>query len=259
MDIAYRVLADHGRCLTFALAEGLTPSNEGRGYVLRRICRRALRFGKEVLRGELDGKFLSSICDSVVDEFGEDFPEVKENRERVLTLVEEEELSFKTLLSRGMKYFEETIVPKNSVSGKDAYFMYDTLGFPLDLTALMAKDRGLAIDELGFDKEMEKQRDRSRKAGKKKEGSAVEGNFVLEASETSYLQDVLGLSFTDDTDKYGQFDVDTFGSVKAIFDGKGNFLDEVEVDFDVGLDDGEVSNATQRNATQRVLKQFHLK
>ena len=233
LDIAYRVLADHARALTFSIAEGLTPSNEGRGYVLRRILRRAVRYGKEVLGADLDGDFMSSICDSVVAEFGNDYKELREGQKRVREILSEEELAFNTLLARGIKFFEEEVTVKGEVSGSDAFFLYDTLGFPLDLTKLMASDRNLEVDVEGFENEMEKQKERSRRAGRKgKEGSVnIVGNFVLEAAQTSTLKNELGVEITDDTDKFVLGDVDTFGTVKAIYDGgSGIFVDNAAVD-----------------------------
>ncbi|MFW6335817.1 MAG: alanine--tRNA ligase, partial [Phycisphaeraceae bacterium] len=168
-NIAYRVIADHIRCLTFALTDGATPSNEGRGYVLRRILRRAVRHGRQTLG--VNEPFLHKLVQPVVNHMGEAFPELKKNgnADRVASIIEDEEASFHKTLDRGIALFEQAADnAKNSskdgrrVSAEDAFTLYDTYGFPLDLTQVMAEERGMYVDVKGFEKLMEEARERSR-------------------------------------------------------------------------------------------------
>jgi alanyl-tRNA synthetase len=167
-DNAFRVIADHIRSLVFAVTDGATPSNEGRGYVIRRILRRASRFGRELGMHE---PFLYKLVPVVVDCLGEAFGEIKERADYVSTVIESEEASFGRTLDRGIDIFDtaaerarksgEKIIP-----GEDAFQLYDTYGFPLDLTQLMAAERGLKVDKAKFDELMELQRERARAAQK---------------------------------------------------------------------------------------------
>ncbi|MEX0741549.1 MAG: alanine--tRNA ligase, partial [Phycisphaeraceae bacterium] len=162
IDTAYRVIADHARCLTFAIADGAMPSNDGRGYVLRRILRRAVRYGRQNL--EIDDLFLYRLVQVVVDQMGDVFPELKDDPDHIATVVREEEESFGRTLDRGIELFERAAdsATDKRISGEDAFRLYDTYGFPLDLTTLMAQERGMDVDERGFDDQMEKARKRSR-------------------------------------------------------------------------------------------------
>lgn len=167
-DNAFRVIADHIRALSMAITDGATPSNEGRGYVIRRILRRAFRFGREL---GLHDPFLFKLVPAVDDCLGEAFPEIKARRDYVATVIESEEASFGRTLDRGLEIFtdaaDKAIKTKNkTISGDDAFQLYDTYGFPVDLTQLMAQERGLKVDTAGFDKLMEQQRSRARAAQK---------------------------------------------------------------------------------------------
>ncbi|MGI5829124.1 MAG: alanine--tRNA ligase [Bradymonadia bacterium] len=162
---AYRVIADHIRTLTFAISEGQPFANDGRGYVLRRILRRAVRFGRTL---GFEGPFLHRISQTVVDEFGGIYPEivmVAKQCQEVLRI--EEERFFKTL-DRGIARFEDIADrSKNSmITGKDAFVLYDTFGFPFDLTQIMAKERGMQVDEQGFLDALQEQRMRSAESAK---------------------------------------------------------------------------------------------
>ncbi|VAX40930.1 Alanyl-tRNA synthetase, partial [hydrothermal vent metagenome] len=143
-DMAYRVIADHIRTLTFAITDGAVPSNEGRGYVLRRILRRGVRFGRQMLNAQTG--FFSELVPVVVETMGEAFPELRKNPEQVIEIIKEEEESFGRTLDRGIKRFEEAAAANTSITGPDAFQLYDTYGFPLDLTVLMAEERGLTVD-----------------------------------------------------------------------------------------------------------------
>ncbi len=167
-DNAFRVVADHIRALTFAITDGATPSNEGRGYVIRRILRRASRFGREL---GLHEPFLYKLVPAVGDCLGEAFPEIKARADFVSTVIESEEASFGRTLDRGLEIFNEAAdkaqASKNkTITGEDAFQLYDTYGFPIDLTQLMAQERDLKVDTIGFDDLMEQQRSRARAAQK---------------------------------------------------------------------------------------------
>ncbi len=167
-DNAFRVIADHSRALVFAITDGATPSNEGRGYVIRRILRRASRFGREL---DLHEPFLYKLVPVVVDCLGEAFPEIRERADYVATVVQSEEVSFGRTLDRGLELFTAAAgraakMPAKTISGDDAFQLYDTYGFPIDLTQLMAGERGLRVDIDRFDELMEQQRERARAAQK---------------------------------------------------------------------------------------------
>jgi alanyl-tRNA synthetase len=165
-DNAFRVIADHIRALVFAITDGATPSNEGRGYVIRRILRRASRFGRELGMHE---PFIYKLVPIVVDCLGEAFGEIGERADYVSTVIEAEEASFGRTLDRGIEIFagaaERAQESKDKViTGDDAFRLYDTYGFPLDLTQLMAQERNLKVDTARFSELMEQQRQRARAA-----------------------------------------------------------------------------------------------
>jgi len=170
VDIAYRVIADHVRCLTFALTDGAVPSNEGRGYVLRRILRRAVRYGRQYLG--VHEPFLCKLVPVVVEAMGHAFPELKDKPERVADLVRDEEESFIKTLDRGIALFEEAAersrqAASTSISGEDAFKLHDTYGFPVDLTEVMARERGMTVDTAEYERLMEAARERARGAAGK--------------------------------------------------------------------------------------------
>ncbi|HAK60699.1 MAG TPA: alanine--tRNA ligase [Nitrospiraceae bacterium] len=165
-DISYQVIADHLRSITFLLSDGILPSNEGRGYVLRRIIRRASRYGKLI---GIDKPFLYGLTAVVVDEMRDAFPELVDSREHVakVTLLEEER--FATTLDSGLALLNETVAKlkgrgSKSIPGDILFKLYDTYGFPLDLVADMARDMNLQLDEAGYQRAMEEQRNKARAA-----------------------------------------------------------------------------------------------
>ncbi|MEX1139301.1 MAG: alanine--tRNA ligase [Bacteroidota bacterium] len=163
-DVAMRVVADHIRTLTFALGDGALPSNEGRGYVLRRILRRAARFGHNL---GLRQPFLHRLVPTLVKTMSGSFPEIREKEQHIQTIVQGEEEGFSATLDRGLELFEEVAKKlkkqnRKVVDGDDAFRLYDTFGFPFDLTQLMAKEAGVSVDEPGFVRLLEEQRKRSR-------------------------------------------------------------------------------------------------
>jgi alanyl-tRNA synthetase len=162
----FKVIADHAKACTFLISEGVLPSNEGRGYVLRRILRRAVRFGRTL---GIDEPFLHLVAGKVVDMMGKAYPELKERRNFVARVVKSEEERFVETLYSGLKIAEEmadqTIKQGHTVlSGADAFKLYDTYGFPLDLTMDLAAERGLKVDREGFDRAMDEQRKAARLA-----------------------------------------------------------------------------------------------
>lgn len=165
-DIAFRVIADHARCLTFALTDGAVPSNEGRGYVLRRILRRAVRFGRQQL-GMRD-PFMYRLVDTVAEAMGEAFPELRKNPGRVKDLIKDEEVSFGKTLDRGIELFDEAAKrggTANTIAADDAFKLHDTYGFPVDLTRVMAEERGMTVDVAGFEKLMDEAKEQARAGG----------------------------------------------------------------------------------------------
>jgi alanyl-tRNA synthetase len=169
VDTAYRVIADHIRTLTFAINDGATPSNVGRGYVLRRILRRAVRYGRQMLGAKTS--FFSQLVPTVVERFGGAFPELKKDPHRIAAIILDEEESFGKTLDRGIKLFAEVAdaaKATSTISGSDAFKLYDTFGFPIDLTVLMAQERGLTVDMEGYEREQARAQEVS-KAGPTKD------------------------------------------------------------------------------------------
>jgi alanyl-tRNA synthetase len=156
---AHRILADHGRGMTFLAADGITPSNEGRGYVMRRVVRRAVHQGGRI---GLESPFLARLAEVVIEQTGEAYPELREHKDEIRAVLEGEEERFSETLARGLKLFEE-IAADGEISGDEAFRLHDTYGFPLELTQELARERGLPVDEDGFRELMEQQRARSRK------------------------------------------------------------------------------------------------
>lgn len=167
-QIAMRVIADHIRTLTFAIADGALPSNEGRGYVLRRILRRASRFARKL---DVHEPMIYKIVPTLVETMGDVFPEIKQNQKQVEEVIKSEEESFGETLDRGLEIFDSIIKRLKSenstvISGDDAFKLYDTYGFPVDLTELMAREIGFSVDKKRFEELMEDQRERSRETKK---------------------------------------------------------------------------------------------
>jgi alanyl-tRNA synthetase len=186
IDIAFRVIADHIRTLSFAIADGIIPSNEGRGYVLRRVLRRAVRYGRTL---DFHEPFFFKLVDVVAKTMGDVFPEVRANKSRVQETIKREEEAFNKTLDRGIRIFEDYVnqaaiireaTPNASgpfrFQGEWAFALYDTYGFPLDLTELMARERGMIVDVKLFNVCMETQRNAAR-AAQKKETISMAGNF----------------------------------------------------------------------------------
>ncbi|MBW6535234.1 MAG: alanine--tRNA ligase [Mariniphaga sp.] len=176
-DIAMRVIADHLRAVTFAIADGQLPSNNKAGYVIRRILRRAVRYGYTFLN--FREPFIFRLVEVLKNSMGDAFPELRAQQQLIEKVMKEEEESFLRTLSTGIKLLDEIIFKtKNEnniqISGNEAFVLYDTYGFPLDLTALIARENGVNVDEAGFSKAMEEQKNRSRNAAQLETGDWVE-------------------------------------------------------------------------------------
>jgi alanyl-tRNA synthetase len=159
-DIAFRVLADHARCVSCAIADGILPSNEGRNYVIRRILRRGILYGKKL---GLPAGFFEQLVGPVVESLGEVFPELKQQQDMIRRVIRSEEESFGRTIDRGLQIFNRAAAG-GSIAGAAAFELYDTYGFPLDMTQLLATERGLSVDIAGFETAMARQRDQSRAA-----------------------------------------------------------------------------------------------
>jgi alanyl-tRNA synthetase len=168
---AHRILADHGRGMTFLAADGVSPSNEGRGYVMRRIIRRALLQGSRV---GLDSPYLSQLADVVIEHMKGGYPELEQHRSEIQSILTAEEERFGRTLERGMRLFEEVAQAGGDISGEEAFRLHDTYGFPLELTRELARERGLGVNEEEFTKLMAGQRERSRAAISKDDKQAAE-------------------------------------------------------------------------------------
>jgi len=166
INIAMRVIADHIRAVSFAIADGQLPSNNGAGYVIRRILRRAIRYGFSTL--EIKQPFMHKLVDILVIEMGDTFPEIINQKSVIRNVIKEEEISFLRTLELGLKRIDQIVneVKTGTVDGPKAFELYDTYGFPIDLTALILKENNLDLDIEGFKAEMEKQKERSRSASK---------------------------------------------------------------------------------------------
>ena len=167
-DISIRLITDHIRSVTFMVSDGIMPSNEGRGYVLRRLIRRAARHGR--LLG-IDGLFLAKLSETVINESKDGYPELDEKREFIFKVLSQEEEKFNKTIDQGLEILgqmQERMEQENvkELSGADAFKLYDTYGFPLDLTQEILEEKGFTIDEAGFAAEMEEQRTKARKARK---------------------------------------------------------------------------------------------
>ncbi len=173
-DVAFRVVADHARSCTFAIADGILPSNEGRGYVIRRILRRAARFGRKLGQAE---PFLYKLVDVLAEQMGSAFPEVAKRRVQAAQTIHEEEIAFNKTLDRGLDLFERAAgrTKGKSLSGEVAFELYATYGFPVDLTQVMAGERGMSVDLAGYEQEMNRHREISAGAAGQFQAAAIIG------------------------------------------------------------------------------------
>uniref|UniRef100_UPI004028C4E9 alanine--tRNA ligase n=1 Tax=Candidatus Cryptobacteroides bacterium TaxID=3085639 RepID=UPI004028C4E9 len=164
-EVAMRVIADHIRAIAFSIADGQLPSNVKAGYVIRRILRRAVRYGYTFLG--FDEPFLCALIPQLVSDMGEAYPELGRQQKLIESVIREEEMSFLRTLDRGIRLMDDYVAKNAStktISGEDAFVLYDTYGFPIDLTELIASEKGYTVDMEGFAKELQKQKDRARNA-----------------------------------------------------------------------------------------------
>jgi alanyl-tRNA synthetase len=199
-DRALRILADHGRAMTFLVADGVVPSNEDRGYVLRRIMRRAIREGRKI---ELDPGFLNRYADVVVELMGGQYAELREQRENVRKWLEAEEESFGRTLEQGSRLLEDLIVRAQQsgaegISGEDAFRLHDTYGFPIDLTLEIVAEHDLGVDEAGFEANMSEQRERARaSSGRDRDREGLRERAVAFAGAAGFRTEFVGYETTD--------------------------------------------------------------
>jgi alanyl-tRNA synthetase len=187
---AHRVLADHARGMTFLVADGVTPSNEGRGYILRRVIRRAVQHGARI---GLETPFLARLAGVVIDRMGAVYPELAQHRDEIAEVLSGEEERFGQTLATGMKLFEE-VAARGAISGEDAFRLHDTYGFPLEITRELAGERALPVDEDEFVRLMAEQRERSRAAASGGAGLERAAEFAREAG---FATDFVGYEKTD--------------------------------------------------------------
>lgn len=160
-DVSLRIITDHARCVSFLISDGVIPGNEGRSYVLRMILRRALRHGKIL---GMDLPFLYKLVDVVVENYGEAYPDLVKNKQKIIDTIKKEEERFAKTLDRGYKMLDEFIEGKKDIDGESAFKLYDTYGFPFELTKEIADENGLRVDEEGFKTAMQEQKDRAKAA-----------------------------------------------------------------------------------------------
>jgi len=181
-DIAMRVISDHIRAVSFAIADGQLPGNSGAGYVIRRILRRAVRYNYSFL--DIKEPYLFSLVAMLADRFADVFPELAAQKEQVARIVEGEEKSFLNTLENGLSRFEALETMDKQIDGQDAFELYDTYGFPIDLTRLLAEEKGWTVDEAGFEKALAEQKARSRKDAQKAVG---DWNTVCQGDEVEFV------------------------------------------------------------------------
>ena len=238
--VGHRAIADHVRMLSFSIADGVLPSNEGRGYVARRILRRAARFGHCMGREE---PFLSSLVGTVVELMSEAFPELVEKQTHIEKVIEAEEIGFNETLDRGLEQFGNIVndLSGKTISGKEAFKLYDTFGFPVDLTVQMAREKGLSVDIEGFDKAMGEQRTKARS----------EGKFNLDVSHKEWTTITKG----DDSEFLGYNDLSSESTIRRYHCTNGTvlmILDQTPFYGEQGGQVGDTGSLTGHGFTIRV-------
>ncbi len=241
-DTAYRVVADHIRTLCFAISDGAIPSNDGRGYVLRRVLRRGVRYGQQIL-GAKPG-FFHKLVPTVVGMFMDVYPELEHKEAFVTDVIKEEEMSFNATLSKGLRAFHKRATEIENgdgprvVPGPDAFFLYSTMGFPLDLTQLMAEERGFTVDVEGFHRYMKEEHSKSKDAAvaRKNLGTA---SLVLGPEQTNALISQ-GTPTTNSISKY-TWHHEPSAKILALFVGRSEgeagdgFVSSIESGQEVGV------------------------
>lgn len=278
-DVIFRVLADHIRCLSCSIADGILPGNAGRNYVLRRILRRAVMYGRKL---GLENGFFAKLVPVVVAQLGHVFPELKKQADIIERTIKSEEDAFGRTLDRGIQLFEKIAADDGKISGLNAFTLYDTYGFPLDLTELMAKQKGISVDTEGFEVEMEKQRAKGRAAHKSTDILVADSDAPAEA--TKFLgfdtladeAELIDIVKSDD-DAYlvfnhtpfyaemgGQvgdtgeinFDDEHFDVLDTIKDANGRFLHKVKGDLDA-IAVGQEANLIVEHDRRKSIERHH--
>jgi alanyl-tRNA synthetase len=261
IDIAYRVLADHIRCLVVAIADGGRPGSVGREYVLRRILRRGVRHAHQTLG--VEGPLLCKLVPSVVETLGDVFPEIALQQKQIAHIIQDEEESFLTTLDRGIELFEKAVNSGDgkSIDAKSAFTLHDTYGFPIDLTEVMAEERGLSVDRSGYELLMDEARETSRGI------SDVDQKMHLPPEILGKLE-TQNIAPTNDANKYGRGV--TTAHVKAIWNGSalvgkaddstvfGVILDKTSFYAEAGGQVGDVGNIVAEQTTNQNRCQFHV-
>lgn len=175
-DISIRAITDHARAATFMISDGIIPSNEGRGYVLRRIIRRAVRHGKLI---GINRPFFMELCNTVIEENKAGYPELVEKQELITKVITNEESSFNKTVDQGLNMLEELTKNGGMLSGEDAFKLYDTYGFPIDLTKDILAEKGMTLDEEKFKKCMNEQREKARNARKASDGESWKSDGII--------------------------------------------------------------------------------
>lgn len=224
IDTAYRVIADHVRLLTFAISDGGIPSSIGRGYVVRRVLRRGARYARKYLNTDI-GSFFSKLVPTLVEQMGDMFPQIKKKEAEVKEILDEEEVSFAKTLDRGEAQFEKyaqkcKLNDKKKLDGADVWRLYDTYGFPPDLTRIMCEERGLDIDENEVAEAQEKAREASK--GAKKAGADL---VKLDVHDINALETMPDVPKTDDSPKFQRENIHAV--IKTIYHGR-KFLKSTE-------------------------------
>lgn len=207
--MAFRVISDHIRMLTFAIADGVLPSNEGRGYVARRILRRAARFGHQM---DMHDTFLHQLVGTVIELMSDAYPEILMRQKHVEKVIEAEESKFNETLDRGLDNYHKIIeeLDGKEIPGEAAFKLYDTYGFPMDLTVQMAREQGLSVDIQGFDAAMENQKETARSAGK----------FKIDLESSEWVE----LTEGDDSDFIGYAEVSSKCEIRRYQQVDGKYL-----------------------------------
>ena len=253
-DCAFRVIADHIRTLSFSIADGILPGNEGRNYVLRRILRRAVMFGKKM---QLPEGFLSKLVPIVVRMMSDHFPELYQQETVIIKVIASEESAFNKTIDRGLQLFEK-LATNGAITGREAFTLYDTYGFPLDLTELLGRERNLIIDTEGFEACMEEQRQRGRTSQKKQ---VIRAQDSTEDEPTEFVGfDRENLKGCEVTLKEVQIDNDD--SFWAIFDRTPFYPEMGGQVGDLGIIEGsEMSflvTDTQKNAAGQIIHRLEV-
>ena len=224
IDTAYRVVADHVRTLVFAISDGAAPNNEGRGYVVRRVLRRGARYARKYFNSDI-GSFFSKVVPTLIKQMGDMFPEIKRKESDVIEILNEEEESFAKTLDRGEKQFENYAQQakqklSKKLHGADVWRLYDTFGFPVDLTRLMAEERALEIDDAEFEEARLKAKEAS-KGAKKTAADLVK----LDVHDINTLSNMSSVTKTDDSAKFGRGNITS--KIQTVYHGK-EFLESTK-------------------------------